>query len=101
MFLLVLCSLAFAEDLWAVGPTEGVRWPDVTTVSLTLAEGDRVELLVRDGAKVRVRKGTDFGWVAASAVTTVEPAAPVFDDAADGEFPTFTLPGAEETTPTP
>jgi len=68
MFLLLLCSFAFAEDLWAVAPVEGVRWPDVTTVSVSLEEADRVEVLVRDGEKVRVRKGTNFGWVAASAL---------------------------------
>ncbi len=74
--LLLLAAFAFAEDLWAVAPAEGVRWPDVTAVSLRLAEGDKVEVLVRDGEKVRVRKGTDFGWVAATALTNVEPAAP-------------------------
>ncbi len=101
MFLLVLCSLAFAEDLWAVAPTEGVRWPDVTAVSVSLVEGDRVEVLVRDGEKVRVRKGTNFGWVPATALTNVEPVTPAIDGAEGGELPTFTLPGAEETAPTP
>lgn len=95
--LFVLFSLAFAEDLWAVAPAEGVRWPDVTTVSVTLAEGDKVEVLVRDGDKVRVRKGTDFGWVAATALTNVEPTVPTLPGAEGGELPTFTIPGAEET----
>ena len=32
-------------------------------------EGDKVEVLMRDDEKVRVRKGTDFGWVAAASLT--------------------------------
>ena len=96
--LFCLFSLAFAEDLWAVAPTTGTRWMDVADVSVELAAGDRVEVLVRDGDKVRVRKSTSFGWVAASALTNVEPPKA---DSGFGEgagFPTFTIPGAEETT---
>ncbi|MDP2309437.1 MAG: hypothetical protein Q8P18_25675 [Pseudomonadota bacterium] len=100
MFLLLLCSHAFAEDLWALAPVEGVRWPDVTTVSVTLTEADRIEVLVRDGEKVRVRKGTDFGWVAASALTDVEPVKPAVEGG-DDEMPSFTIPGAEEAPPAP
>ena len=99
MFLVLLSTLALAEDLWATAPTDGVRWPDVATVSITLAEGDRVEVLVRDGENVRVRKGTDFGWVAASSLTNVEPVNPVLDGFEGGALPSFTLPGAEETAP--
>lgn len=98
--LLFLFSLAFAEDLWAASSTEGVRWPDVTTVSVTLVEGDKVEVLARDGDKVRVRKGTDFGWVAAATLTNVEPLLPP-PTGDGGPFPSFTIPGAEETTSPP
>jgi hypothetical protein len=96
--LVFLISLAFAEDLWAVSNVEGVRWPDVTTVSVTLLEGDKVEVLLRDGDRVRIRKGTDFGWVAATALTNVEPVIPTFTlpGGEGGELPTFTIPGAEE-----
>lgn len=97
--LFALFSLAFAEDLWALAPTTGTRWMDVADVSVELAAGDRVEVLVRDGDKVRVRKSTSFGWVAASALTNVEP--PKVEGTLGGEgggFPTFTIPGAEETT---
>lgn len=98
--LLFLFSLAFAADLWVTAPTEGVRWPDITTVSVSLAEGDKVEVLVRDGDKVRVRKGTSFGWVPATALTDAEPLlAPTGD--LGGGFPSFTIPGAEETTSPP
>ena len=73
---LVWSSLCFAENLWATAPTTGTRWPDVTATSLTLAKDDEVEVLVKDADKVRVRKGTDFGWVAASALTNVAPPEP-------------------------
>jgi hypothetical protein len=95
---LLLFSLALAEDLWAVAPAEGVRWPDVPTVSVKLTAGDEVEVMVRDGDKVRVRKGNDFGWVAATALTDVAP--PKVEDAgppgAGEPFPTVDLPGGEE-----
>jgi len=94
--LFLLLSVAFAEDLWVTAPVEGVRWPDVTTVSVTLAEGDKVEVLVRDGDKARVRKGTDFGWIPAADLTDVAPATPAGVPGEAGEFPTITLPGAEE-----
>jgi hypothetical protein len=99
MFLLLVSTLAFAEDLWATAPTEGVRWPDVATVSVTLVEGDKVEVLMRDDEKVRVRKGTDFGWVAAASLTNVEPVKPLVEGEEGGALPSFTLPGAEETAP--
>lgn len=66
--------LAHAETLYAVGAVEAVRWPDATAVSLRLAPGDEVEVLVRDGGKVRVRRGTDFGWVAEAALQAEPPA---------------------------
>jgi hypothetical protein len=94
MFLL-LATLAFAEDRWAVAPTDAVRWLDSDTVSVRLAEGDRVEVLIRDGERVRVRKGVEFGWVAASALTDVEPVAPPAVGLGAGGFPGFNLTTSE------
>lgn len=94
---LLLLSLLHAEDLWATGAVEGVRWPDVTAVSVTLAQGDRVEVLAREGDKVRVRKGTDFGWVPAASLTEVEP--PKVEGLPGGlptDFPGFQIPGGTE-----
>ncbi len=72
MFLL-LFSFALADNLWATAPVEGVRWLDSPAVTLTLEAGDEVEVLLRDGARVRVRKGIAYGWVAASSLTDVAP----------------------------
>lgn len=72
--LLLWFLFAHAETLYAAEAVEAVRWPDVTAVSLRLAPGDEVEVLVRDGGKVRVRRGTDFGWVAESALRPEPPA---------------------------
>lgn len=75
-------GLANAETLWARVAVDGARWPDAPTpVSVHLVVNDEVEVLVKQGARVRVRKGTDFGWVDASALTDVPPpvAAPAGD----------------------
>ncbi len=75
-------TFAYAETLWARVAADGARWPDAPTpVSVHLVVNDEVEVLVKQGARVRVRKGTDFGWVDASTLTDVAPAvvAPVGD----------------------
>ncbi len=55
-----------------------------------LVVGDEVELLGQKGALVRVRKGTDFGWVAQTALTTIAPAlvVPAPADGTPPELPT-------------
>lgn len=41
-----------------------LRWPGAAQVSLELEAGDEVEIVARgEGGLVRVRRGTDFGWV--------------------------------------
>jgi hypothetical protein len=65
---------AHAETLWARVAVDGARWPDAPTpVSVHLVLNDEVEVLAKQGARVRVRKGTDFGWVDAAALTDVAP----------------------------
>lgn len=39
------------------------RWPDGAETSASLDAGDRVEIVTQRGGLVRVRSGTDFGWV--------------------------------------
>jgi hypothetical protein len=83
---------AFAETMWAAAPAEGVRWPEVTAVSVHLAAGDEVDVLVKKGDLARVRKGTDFGWVPQSALTAEAPAAVPADGVApEGELPPFSV----------
>lgn len=75
--LALAASPAYAETRWAASATDGTRWADATGgASLHLVTGDEVEVLSTTGAKVRVRKGTDFGWVDAAALTTTAPATP-------------------------
>lgn len=84
LLLLALPGVAYAETLWATVAVDGARWPDAPTpVSVHLIIGDEVEVLVRQGPLVRVRKGADFGWVSESTLTNVQPPPP----AADSEPP--------------
>lgn len=77
MFLLLLLArLCSAETLWAASAAEGVRWPEVTAVSVSLQPGDEVEVLARQGDLVRVRKGVNYGWVQAGTLTDVAPPKP-------------------------
>jgi hypothetical protein len=75
MYLLLLASLAFAQNLYATQATSGVRWPGEKGVSLTLKEGEEVEVVAENADKtlVRVRKGTDFGWVDATLLSAQAP----------------------------
>jgi len=52
-----------------------LRWPDGKETSLELKKGDAVELVAAgDSGLVRVRKGTDFGWIDASKLGPVSAA---------------------------
>lgn len=98
--LLLFVRLASAETLWAASAAEGARWPDAAVVTVRLEPGDEVEVLARKDDKVRVRKGVDFGWVAATALTAVAPAAPAPDPTAEGgALPDFTVTPAEPAAP--
>ena len=73
--LALLASLALAETLYATAPTTAQRWPDEGKgVTVTLQPGDAVEVVARQGEKVRVKKGAEFGWVPASALSATAPA---------------------------
>ena len=91
LLLSLLSSFGFAETLYASAPVEGVRWPDASAVTVKLAPGDEVEVLVRDGALARVRKGANFGWVAAASLTAEKPVVPEVDDSLPGELPAFDI----------
>lgn len=73
MLLLSLLSYAFAETQFVTAPTQAVRWPGDAMVTVTLAAGDPVEVVVRDGALARIRKGGDFGWVDATMLAAEAP----------------------------
>lgn len=124
MLLLALLTAAHAETAWiAWVDVELVRWPEAAQLKATYAatpdndapatwpgtaavsgkvgEGDEVEVLVRDGALVRVRKGTDMGWVPGAALSATEvekPGGPAFD-LSGGLPPGLSFPGAPPAAP--
>ncbi len=74
--LLLLCSLALAEDAWTTQELDLVRWPgasDDNPVVDHVAAQARVEVVYRDGERVRVRSGGDFGWCDAASLTDTSP----------------------------
>jgi hypothetical protein len=64
---------AFAEDAFVTAETPSKRFPDADTAGPTFAANTQVEVLVHDGARVRVRDGDDFGWIAATAISADAP----------------------------
>lgn len=124
MLMLALIAAAYAETAW-VSWSEVllVRWPEATQLSATyapgadgtapanwpgtavqsgkLSEGAEVEVLLRDGALARVRKGTDMGWVPGSALSATKVVAPMdFPfDLSGGLPPGLSFPGAPPAAP--
>lgn len=68
---------AFAQDAqWVVADTPSVRFADADTAGPAFKKDEKVEILAHDGARVRVRDGDSYGWIAATALTSTQPAAP-------------------------
>lgn len=72
--------LALGDVAWAEGPSawlttavDADRFADREGFGPALEQGDEVEVVLRDGERVRVRSGNDFGWVPASALSDVPP----------------------------
>jgi len=75
LVLLGLAAPAFAQEpAWVTEQVESTRFADAEHPGPPLDEGDRVEVVLRDGDRVRVRKGTRFGWVPAAVLTDQAPA---------------------------
>ena len=87
-----LVSLAHAEDGWVAKDADLLRWADGKAVSAQVHQGDEVEVLLRENGKARVRKGTDFGWLAEANLSAIPVSAPL--DLPDLPFPTGGLPGS-------
>jgi len=77
MLLIAMLTAVHAEDAWTTREVELLRWPEsvleAPPVTATAAEGDKLEIVLEDGAVVRVKKGTDFGWVPSDALTKDAP----------------------------
>ncbi len=77
LLILTLIGLAAADDAWMTQDAVLVRWPaavmeDAPTTA-RVDEGQKVEVVLRDGDQVRVKAVEDFGWVAADKVTDEDP----------------------------
>jgi len=72
--MLLLLTVAFAEDAWLTSDADLVRWPDGEPIVVkSLVEGAKVEIVMEDEVLVRVRSGIDFGWIPASMLTEEKP----------------------------
>jgi len=91
---LFLLQLAVAEDNWVATESAMKRWPDAEIVTGSLAVGDKVEVVLRDSKLVRVRRGSDFGWVSPEVLSPTEVAAPGEGAGLGGlSLPPLQLPG--------
>jgi hypothetical protein len=92
---LLLPASAWAEDAWTTRDAPALRWPDAEKVSLQLEAGDKVTVVYRADGLVRVRKGSEFGWVPEDALTAQDPT-PTAEDAVGAwdlpEMPSFDMP---------
>ncbi len=97
-FLFLFVSLArAAEPAWTTREVPLHRWDDGEITVATLEPSSRVEVLVTDGDKTRVRRGIDFGWIPSDALTRDEPA----DAAPEPSAPSFTFGPGMTITPKP
>ena len=74
---MTLIALTAAEDNWATEDLEILRWPgsiEDNPIVATVEAETKVEVLFREGERVRVRAGQDFGWTDAVFLTDEAPA---------------------------
>ena len=90
MWLILLITAAFAEDLWTTAEVTALRWQGGPQTTVTLAPGSQVQVVLRDKDQVRVRYQQEFGWLPSSALTNVAPALPVAEGGSDA-LPKVTL----------
>lgn len=62
-----------ATTLWTLAPVELTRFSDGDVVIVSLSSAAEVTLVLADGDQYRVRRGADFGWVAADQLTALPP----------------------------
>ncbi len=74
MFALLFVWSAFAEDpVYTQSETPSLRFSDAAVAGPTFPPGTRVDVLVREGAVLRVVQGDKFGWVPVAAVAVTPP----------------------------
>jgi hypothetical protein len=62
------------ERVWALEDTVSRRFPEGDTPGPTFGKDEELEVLWRDSDRIRVRRGTRFGWVLPGQVTSKAPA---------------------------
>ena len=62
-----------STTLWTTAPVELARFKGGEVVTVSLPADAQVTLVLADGDTYRVRRGTDFGWVAADQLTALPP----------------------------
>lgn len=73
---LLFSSSALAQEAaWAVEDVVAQRFADADVEGPQVTKGARVSVLVREDDRVRVRVGTDYGWIPATAISAERPAA--------------------------
>ncbi|MCO4746569.1 MAG: hypothetical protein KC912_17375 [Proteobacteria bacterium] len=83
---LLVSSSAFAQETaWAIEDVASKRFPDAEVEGPKVSEGARVTVLVREEERVRVRVGTDYGWIPAASLSDENPAGALPPTAFDPE----------------
>jgi len=79
-----------AESRWVLSAMSSDRFADTAGGGPDLAAGDRVELLVEENGRARIKVGERYGWVPSAALSASAPA-PV-PAPADAPAPDATIP---------
>lgn len=97
--LLLAAPAVAAEFVWTTADVSATRFGGADSKEVgTIETGKRVEVLFRDGERVRVKlpASSQFGWIDAASVSDVAPAGAASSDAPIGlDLPPieFNLPG--------
>lgn len=82
---LLVSTLGYAQNPISFGPKGDMRWVtedveserffahDTEASGPKLFKGDAVEMIVASGDRVRVKKGSRYGWVSATVLTAEAP----------------------------
>lgn len=73
LLLLVATPALAADEVWTLTETKSVRFSDRDVAGPTFPAGARLEVLVREGDRLRVQAGDEMGWIGKASVTDVAP----------------------------
>jgi len=67
---------ALPQYVWTTEAVSLTRWQGDDTTAASVDAGSKIQVVLEDGDMIRVRSGTDFGWISRDKLTTQEPTAP-------------------------